>query len=260
MAGLGVDVRVSLGNRPHEVDRDRLAHRRHAVAQHGQRGGARADALDQGRDDATVHQPDRLAQLLAHRDPHPSVLRIVIEPLRPDQRVEVRGESTWVVSHRRAPYGDRLPGLVPLSDDQRALLRLLAQREEGYGDIAALMGLSVDEVRSKVKGALAGLDEGEPGRGVLSRGGAPRPRRLRAEELRPAPPAAETAPPEPGSARATACTAVTRIRSTTGHEFAFEAAQGPAAALGDGRGRRCRALDRALRYRDHRYRRGRRPG
>jgi hypothetical protein len=48
---------------------------------------------------------------------------------------------------------------VPLSDDQRALLRLLAQREEGYEDIAALMGLSVVEVRSRVKGALSALDE-----------------------------------------------------------------------------------------------------
>lgn len=48
---------------------------------------------------------------------------------------------------------------MPLSDDQRALLRLLAQREEGYDDIAALMGLSVDEVRSRVRGALRELEE-----------------------------------------------------------------------------------------------------
>jgi hypothetical protein len=49
-----------------------------------------------------------------------------------------------------------------LSDDQRAMLRLLAQRgEEGYGDVAALMGLSVEEVRAKVAEALAVLaDEG----------------------------------------------------------------------------------------------------
>ena len=50
-----------------------------------------------------------------------------------------------------------------LSDDQRAMLRLLAQREQGYEDIAALMGLSVDEVRAKVKDALSQLEqEGEP--------------------------------------------------------------------------------------------------
>jgi hypothetical protein len=42
-----------------------------------------------------------------------------------------------------------------LSDDQRALLRLLAGREEGYEDIAALKGRSVDEVRAEVKEALA---------------------------------------------------------------------------------------------------------
>jgi hypothetical protein len=44
---------------------------------------------------------------------------------------------------------------MALSDDQRALLRLLAQREEGYEDIAALKGLSVEQVRLEVKDALA---------------------------------------------------------------------------------------------------------
>ena len=43
------------------------------------------------------------------------------------------------------------------------MLRLLAQREEGYEDIGALMGLSDDEVRSKVKDALAALERGDPG-------------------------------------------------------------------------------------------------
>jgi hypothetical protein len=47
-----------------------------------------------------------------------------------------------------------------LSDDQRAMLRLLAQRgEEGYDDVAALMGLSVKEVRAKVAEALAQVAE-----------------------------------------------------------------------------------------------------
>jgi hypothetical protein len=79
---------------------------------------------------------------------------------------------------------------VPLSDDQRALLRLLAQREEGYEDIAALMGLSVAEVRSRVKGALTELDEGGQaagpavGRGTSSSQAA-------GEEPSPTPPAAE---------------------------------------------------------------------
>jgi len=38
------------------------------------------------------------------------------------------------------------------------MLRLLAQREQGYDDIAALMGLSVEEVRSRVGEALAELE------------------------------------------------------------------------------------------------------
>jgi hypothetical protein len=52
---------------------------------------------------------------------------------------------------------------VALSEDQKAMLRLLAQREEGYEDIAALLGLSVAEVRARVKGALAELDAAAAG-------------------------------------------------------------------------------------------------
>lgn len=48
-----------------------------------------------------------------------------------------------------------------LSDDQKALLRLLAKREEGYEDIAALKGKSVDEVRAEVREALDALQEAE---------------------------------------------------------------------------------------------------
>jgi hypothetical protein len=50
---------------------------------------------------------------------------------------------------------------VALSDDQKAMLRLLAQREQGYDDLASLMGLSVDEVRTRVKEALEELDREE---------------------------------------------------------------------------------------------------
>lgn len=47
---------------------------------------------------------------------------------------------------------------MALTDDQRAMLRLLARREEGYEDIAALMGISVEEVRARVRDSLAALD------------------------------------------------------------------------------------------------------
>jgi hypothetical protein len=51
---------------------------------------------------------------------------------------------------------------MALSEDQKAMLRLLAQREQGYEDLAALMGLSVAEVRAKVTAALEQLEaEGE---------------------------------------------------------------------------------------------------
>jgi len=69
------------------------------------------------------------------------------------------------------------------------MLRLLAQREQGYDDLAALMGLSVDEVRAKVKDSLAQLEaEGEPAPDVPSPGPA-EPVAPEVEE--PAPPAPE---------------------------------------------------------------------
>ena len=48
---------------------------------------------------------------------------------------------------------------MALTDDQKAMLRLLAQREEGYEDMAAVMGISVEEVRERVKEALAEVDQ-----------------------------------------------------------------------------------------------------
>jgi outer membrane biosynthesis protein TonB len=75
---------------------------------------------------------------------------------------------------------------VALSDEQNAMLRLLASGEQGYADIAALLGLSEDEVRAKVVGALAQLEaEGKPAPAV------PPPLAGGAK------PAAEVTPPEP---------------------------------------------------------------
>lgn len=78
---------------------------------------------------------------------------------------------------------------MALSDEQNAMLRLLAQGEQSYADIAALMGLSEDEVRAKVVGALAQLQaEGKPAPDIPppTPGGAK--------------PAAEVTPPEPAAA------------------------------------------------------------
>jgi hypothetical protein len=82
---------------------------------------------------------------------------------------------------------------VALSEDQKAMLRLLAQREQGYDDLAALMGLSVEEVRAKVTEALAEVEaEGEPAPDVPPP--APVPPAPVPPEAEPAP---EPAAPEP---------------------------------------------------------------
>lgn len=111
---------------------------------------------------------ERLAQLVAHLHPYAGAVGVVVEPLGAEEGVEMRLEFVRIVGHRRADLNrSTAPRLywsaigfltVPLTDDQRAMIRLLAQREEGYEDIAALMGLSVDEVRARVKEALEELD------------------------------------------------------------------------------------------------------
>jgi hypothetical protein len=97
---------------------------------------------------------------------------------------------------------------MALSDDQRAMLRLLAQREQGYEDIAALMGLSVDEVRTKVKAALAQLEDEGVAPPPLPDEPAPPPPEPPAPAPSPPPPAAEPPAPaaEPAPAAATPVT------------------------------------------------------
>lgn len=83
---------------------------------------------------------------------------------------------------------------MALSDDQKALLRLLAKREDGYEDIAALKGLSVEQVRTEVKDALAELD---------AAGEAPAPApAAKPPELGPRAQAKKSTPPRPSRARA----------------------------------------------------------
>lgn len=90
-----------------------------------------------------------------------------------------------------------------LSGDQKALLRLLAQREQGYDDVAALMGLSVEEVRARVKDALDAVERegGEAPRAPVEQEKAPRakPRTekpAKADTPRPSKPAAAPAAPD----------------------------------------------------------------
>ncbi|HEX5592186.1 MAG TPA: hypothetical protein VFX35_02425 [Solirubrobacterales bacterium] len=62
---------------------------------------------------------------------------------------------------------------MSLSDDQKAILRLLAQRgAQGYEDLAALMGTSVEDVHARAKQAAADLEaEGIPAPPIPQPGG-----------------------------------------------------------------------------------------
>jgi outer membrane biosynthesis protein TonB len=104
---------------------------------------------------------------------------------------------------------------VALTDDQKAMLRLLAQREEGYEDMAAVMGISVEKVRERVKEALTEVDQPEapePAPAPSAPPATPEPAQSEAEVPvpSPSPPAPEPAedkpkppPPQPPKRAAT---------------------------------------------------------
>jgi outer membrane biosynthesis protein TonB len=103
---------------------------------------------------------------------------------------------------------------VALSEDQKAMLRLLAQRGQGYEDIAALMGISVEDVHARAREAVAQLEaEGipapqlpaEPQGAKVEPQGEPEPAREpeRAPTPPPPPPAPKAQPrPAPPAPRA----------------------------------------------------------
>jgi hypothetical protein len=91
---------------------------------------------------------------------------------------------------------------VSLSDDQKAILRLLAQRgAQGYEDLAALMGISVDEVHARAKQAASDLEaEGIPAPSIPAPGSEGGPPSVAKDGEAPAggppsPKASEMAPP-----------------------------------------------------------------
>jgi hypothetical protein len=94
---------------------------------------------------------------------------------------------------------------MALSDDQKAMLRLLAQREEGYEDMAALMGISVEELRARIKEALSEVEEPEEPTDAAVAASPPAPQAAPTEPASPAPaeptpsPPVRTATPPPPS-------------------------------------------------------------
>lgn len=91
---------------------------------------------------------------------------------------------------------------MALSDDQKAILRLLSQRgEQGYEDLSALMGIGADEVHRRARDAAAALEaEGIPAPHIPGPpGGGDSPSVAKDGEAPPgeSPPPPVTAKPEP---------------------------------------------------------------
>jgi hypothetical protein len=112
---------------------------------------------------------------------------------------------------------------MALSDDQKAMLRLLAQREQGYDDLAALMGLSVDEVRAKVTDALAQLEE---------EGKTPPPAPVEPAPVDP--PVAEPPAPEPAKAPESSKSPKTGPTATARPRISIPSSDGARAAIAAG--------------------------
>jgi hypothetical protein len=103
---------------------------------------------------------------------------------------------------------------MALSEDQKAMLRLLAQRgAAGYDDLTALMGISAAEVHERAQAAAGQLEaEGIPAPSIPAPGGAepvaparspePEPVKTPEPEAPAPPPAVEKPAPAPAAARA----------------------------------------------------------
>jgi hypothetical protein len=88
---------------------------------------------------------------------------------------------------------------VALSDDQKAILRLLSQRgEQGYEDLSALMGIGSDEVYARAMGAAAQLEaEGIPAPHIPEPPGAVDTSKAPEAKPEPSPPALPAGRPKP---------------------------------------------------------------
>jgi hypothetical protein len=71
------------------------------------------------------------------------------------------------VGERRPPVAEPVGfPAVALSEDQRAMLQLLLERDQSYEDIGSLLGLGVDEVRTRAREALTEIGGENPDRQV----------------------------------------------------------------------------------------------
>ncbi len=98
-------VHVALGDRAQEGGAVRLSHRGHPVTTDRQPGGGRADALGQHRVDTPVHDPEGLADVVAHLDPGADLVGLAVLVLDADQLPEpvASGRSFKLLPHAQEP-------------------------------------------------------------------------------------------------------------------------------------------------------------
>lgn len=108
------------------------------------------------------------------------------------------------------------------------MLRLLAQREQGYEDIAALMGLSVEQVRAKVKEALEEIDSEKAPAAPPAPPKAPEPAQVEVAPPAPAPveTSAPAAPAPPAPAAKASPSLLSRVSLPSGRRRRIEWAGG----------------------------------
>src|SRR6202034_2569658 len=214
MAPHGVGVHRALGDGSQEARAVGQTHRDIAFVEHCHTGGQRRERLGQRRVYAAVHEAGGLLQLVANDDlrtrvgfAHLHVLDTVEAVETVQDAVEVRdgwdghraatiaydpplaSESTRCLTIRsRHETGRNAHASLPMTDfdrlppDQRAVLSLLLERGQSYGEVADMLAIPERAVRERAHAALDALAEepasgrrsaflGEPSGGSTSRRG-----------------------------------------------------------------------------------------
>ncbi len=107
-----------------------------------------------------MDDPDRLLVVGGDEEGRSRALLADFAPLVTDVPVE---RAFGKVGHRRNIPRQRIPfHLVPITEDQRAMLQLLLEGGQSYADIGSLLGIDAGEVRSRARTSLTEIGGADP--------------------------------------------------------------------------------------------------
>src|SRR4051812_22942626 len=162
-ARLGVDR--ALGDRTQEARLVRQALRHPPLGDHRERCRHRGDRLGDRGEDAAVHEPHRLLDLVAHRHARADALVADVDDLEAvegverlvqrDDRLEAHGSGTIAPAGQYAQA--RMSGIEDLPAEERAVLQLALRSDRPFEELAGVLELDEAEMRRHAHAALAAL-------------------------------------------------------------------------------------------------------